>query len=100
MVAHVLAVLGLAVYGFEVYRTVNRFGVRRSGLIGGLAGNTGAHVLVGVLTTIFALILDASFAAIPVYVAPAAAGINAVYVILALRHGRRRSRERKAQSGQ
>lgn len=96
MLAHVLAVLGLAVYGFEVYRTVQRFGARRSGMIGGVAGNPGAHVLVAVLTTIAAFILVASFAAVPVYVAPAAAVINGVYLVLAVRYGRRRSREREA----
>ena len=95
MLAHVLAVLGLAVYGFEIYRTVQRFGVRRGGMLGGVAGNPGAHVVMAVLITILFFILAASFAAVPVYVAPAAAVINAVYLVLALRYGRRRSQERK-----
>ena len=98
MLAHVLAVLGLAVYGFEVLRTVQRFGVRRPGMLGRVAGAPGAHVLMAVLLTILAFILAASFEAVPDYVAPVAAAINAVYLVLALRYGRRRSRERKARA--
>ncbi|HUG40705.1 MAG TPA: hypothetical protein VMM12_09475 [Longimicrobiales bacterium] len=96
MLAHVLAVLGLAFYGFEVYRTVRRFGVRRAGMFGAAAGAPRAHVFMAVLMTVIFFILAASFAAVPFYVAPAGAVINAVYLVLALRYARRRSAERRA----
>lgn len=96
MVAHILAVLSLAFYGFEVYRTVRRFGVRRTGMIGGAAGAPRAHVVMAVLMTAVFFILAASFAAVPFYVGPAGAAINVVYLVLALRYARRRSGERRA----
>lgn len=99
MLAHVLAVLGLAAYAFEVYRTVLRFGVRRPGALGTAASAPGAHVLMAVLMTMVAFILAATFEAVPPYVGPAAALINVVYLVLALRYGRRRAREREARDG-
>lgn len=100
MLAHVLAVLGLALYGFEVYRTVQRFGVRRPGMLGGAAGAPRAHVFMSILMTFIFFVLAASFAAVPFYVFPAGALINGVYLVLALRYARRRSAERKARLGE
>lgn len=98
MLAHVLAVLGLAIYAFEIYRTVQRFGVRRRGMIGGAAGAPRMHIFMAVLMTVIFVILATSFAAVPFYVAPAGAVINGVYLVLALRYARRRSAERGARS--
>lgn len=98
MLPHVLAVLGLALYGFEVYRTVRRFGARRLGMIGGAAGAPGMHVFMAVLMTVFFFVLAVSFAAVPFYVAPAGAVINGVYLVMALRYARRRSAERKGRA--
>lgn len=96
MLPHVLAVLALALYAFEVYRTVQRFGVRRRGMLGGAAGAPGMHVLMAVLMTVAFFIVAVSFAAVPFYVGPAGAVINGVYLVLALRYARRRSGERRA----
>ena len=98
MLTDVLAVLGLAVYAFEVYRTVQRFGVRRPGMLGAAAGAPGMHILMAVLLTAIFFILAASFEAIPSYVAPAGAVITAVYLVLALRYSRRRSAERRSKT--
>lgn len=92
MLNHVLAVLGLAAYGFEVYRTVQRFGVRRRGVVGGVAGAPGMHILMAILMTVILVTLAASLDAVPDYVGPAGAVINAVYLVLALRHARQRKR--------
>lgn len=99
MVAHVLAVLGLAFYAFEVHRTVRRFGARRHGLIGGAAGSPRAHIAMAVFMALVFLLLPAIFPAVPVYVAPVGALINVVYLVIAIRYARRRSDERKAASG-
>lgn len=98
MLIHVLAGFGLAVYAFEVYRTVQRFGARRPGLVGAAAGAPGMHILMAVLMTALFFILAASFAAVPFYVGPAGAVINGVYLVLALRYARRRSAERKSKT--
>ena len=100
MLAHVLSVLGLALYGFEVYRTVRRFSARRSGFVGGMASAPTAHVVMAVLMTLVFVILAASFGAVPIYVAPIGAAINGVYLVLALRYGRRRKAEREARRGE
>jgi membrane protein implicated in regulation of membrane protease activity len=95
---HVLAVLGLAVYAFEVYRTVQRFGARRPGLLGAAAGAPGMHIFMAVLMAAIFVILAMSFAAVPLYVGPVGAVINGVYLVAALRYARRRSEERKSKT--
>lgn len=90
MLNHVLAILGLAVYGFEVYRTVQRFGVRRRGIVGGVAGAPRMHMLMAIVMTVLFFTLATSLAAVPFYVGPAGAVINAVYLVLAFRYARRR----------
>ena len=95
MLPHILAVLGLALYAFEVYRTVRRFGARRPGMFGGAAGSPTAHVAMAVLMALIFLLLPAIFAAVPVYVAPIGVLINVAYLGLALRYARRRAAERK-----
>ncbi len=92
MLNHILAVLGLAVYAFEVYRTVQRFGVRRRGIVAGVAGAPRMHMLVAILMTVVFFTLAASIAAVPFYVGPAGAVINAVYLVLAFRYARQRKR--------
>ena len=96
LLAHVLAVLGLAFYAFEVYRTVLRFGARRRGMIGGAAGSPRSHIAMAVFMALVFLLLPALFTAVPLYVAPVGVVINAVYLVLAVRFARRRSAERKA----
>lgn len=96
MLAHILSVLGLALYAFEIYRTVLRFGARRPGMFGGAAGAPRAHIIMAVLMALVFLALPAIFDAVPFYVAPVGVVINAVYLVVAVRYARRRSAERKA----
>ena len=99
LLPHVLAVLGLALYAFEVYRTVQRFGARRPGVFGAAAGSPGLHIMMSVLMAAIFAVLPVAFAAVPFYVAPAGVGINAAYLVLAIRYSRRRSAERKSKTG-
>lgn len=96
MLIHVLAVLGLAVYTFEVYRTVQRFGARRPGVFGAAAGAPGIHIFMAVFMAAVFAILAASFPAVPLYVGAVGVVINGAYLVMALRYARRRSAERKS----
>lgn len=98
MLAHALAVLGLAIYGFEVYRTVQRFGARRPGMLGSTTRGPKVHIFMAVLMTVVFVILAVSIPAVPLYVAPAGAVINGAYLLLAVRYARRRADERKAKA--
>lgn len=93
---HILAILGLALYGFEVYRTVQRFGVRGRGIVGGVAGAPRMHMAMAILMTVIFVTLAASFAAVPVYVGPVGAMINGVYLVLAIRYARERKRRSRS----
>jgi hypothetical protein len=90
MLNHALAILVLVVYAVEVYRTVQRFGVRRRGVVGGVAGAPRMHMLMAVVMAVVFLTVATSLAAVPFYVGPAGVVINLVYLVLAVRYARRR----------
>jgi len=99
MLAHVLAVLGLAIYAFEVYRTVLRFGVKRPGMLGTVMLSAPLHVFMAVVMAVGFVVLGSTpLFPVPAYVAPVGVLINLVYLVMALRHARRQARARAERS--
>jgi len=94
MIAHVLSVLGLAVYAHEVYRTIQNFGVRRRGLAGAAVANPAAHMGMAILLACLAWFWLGTLPAVPVYVGPIAALISLVYLGAACRFLWQQSRRR------
>lgn len=94
MIAHVLAGAGLALYAFEVYRTILRFGVKRPGMLGTVAGLAGVHVFMAVALTVLAWAFAPNLPGVPAYVAPVITAVNAVYLLAALLYIRSRGRRR------
>lgn len=94
MLSHVIAVLGLLLYGFEVYRTVERFGAVRTGMAGMVVGLPKAHMALALLLLGLSAFL-ASVAQVPIYVGPAGAAISVVYLFAAARFRRRQKAERE-----
>jgi len=94
MIAHVLSVLGLAVYAHEVYRTIQNFGVRRRGLAGAAVANPAAHMGMAILLACLAWFWLGTLPAVPVYVGPIAALISLVYLGAACRFWWQQSRRR------
>lgn len=95
MLAHILSVLGLVVYAHEVYRTVQNFGVRRSGLAGGAVSMPAAHIVMAALLGFVGFFVMVCLRVVPSYVGPASLFVSAYYFGSAIQYQRRRMAERK-----
>lgn len=99
MFAHALAILGIAILGIEVYRTTQRFGSTRLGMVGMIVAAAKAHML---LAAIFILIGVWLFTveAVPIYTGPAIILIGLWYLLAALKQRQREVRAKREKQAQ
>lgn len=89
MLAHVIAILGLAYFAWDVRRTVIRL---RSVRGPSLVSAPGAHVCMAVVLAIVFLMLY-PVSSVPVYVTPIGVALSAIYFIEARKVARARQKK-------